>query len=61
MRDALARGGLVRVLNRFCEPFPGYYQYYPQRRHASRALQAFVGHLRRTRSGTRRHENVRRR
>lgn len=49
VRDALARGELVRVLERFCEPFPGYYLYYPQRRHASRALQAFVDHVRRAR------------
>jgi DNA-binding transcriptional LysR family regulator len=47
VRDALARGELVRVLEKFCEPFPGYYLYYPQRRHASRALRALVDHLRR--------------
>jgi DNA-binding transcriptional LysR family regulator len=54
VRDAVARGELVRVLERFCEPFLGYHLYYPQRRHASRALQAFVDHLRRTRAGGRR-------
>lgn len=49
VRDYLARGELVRVLDTFCEPFPGYYLYYPQRRHASRALRAFVDHVRRAR------------
>lgn len=54
VRDALARGDLVRVLERFCAPFPGYYLYYPERRHASPALRALVDHLRRTRPGPRR-------
>jgi DNA-binding transcriptional LysR family regulator len=49
VRDYLARGELVRVLDRFCEPFPGYYLYYPQRRLASRALRAFVDYVRRAR------------
>jgi DNA-binding transcriptional LysR family regulator len=53
VRDALERGELVRVLERFCEPFPGYYLYYPQRRHASRALRALVDYLRRARQGSR--------
>ena len=43
--DLLARGDLVRVLDAFCAPFPGYYLYYPQRRHASPALRAFVDYL----------------
>jgi len=46
VRESLESGDLVRILQRFCEPFPGYYLYYPQRRHASRALRAFVDHLR---------------
>ena len=46
VREAVGRGELVRVLDRFCAPFPGYYLYYPQRRHASRALRALVHHLR---------------
>lgn len=49
IRGSLERGELVRVLDRYCEPFPGYYLYYPQRRHASRALRAFIDHLRRWR------------
>jgi DNA-binding transcriptional LysR family regulator len=44
--DFLARGDLVRVLESFCEPFPGYYLYYPERRQASPALRAFVEYLR---------------
>lgn len=46
VHEALARGELVRVLEKFCEPFPGYYLYYPQRRHASRALRALIDHVR---------------
>jgi len=53
VREYLARGDLVRVLEKYCEPFPGYYLYYPQRRHASRALQAFVDHIRRARGAGR--------
>ena len=53
VRDALAGGQLVRVLEKFCEPFPGYYLYYPQRRHASRALRALIDHIRRWRAGGR--------
>jgi DNA-binding transcriptional LysR family regulator len=46
VRDELERGELARVLEKFCQPFPGYYLYYPQRRHASRALRALVTYLR---------------
>lgn len=49
VREDLARGTLVPVLEEFCRPFPGYYLYYPQRRHATRALRALVDHLRRAR------------
>ena len=49
VRDEVARGELVPVLEEFCTPFPGYYLYYPQRRHASRALRAFIDDLRRAR------------
>ena len=49
VRDEIARGELVPVLQEFCEPFPGYYLYYPQRRHASPALRALIDHLRRAR------------
>jgi DNA-binding transcriptional LysR family regulator len=47
--DAVARGELVPVLEEFCEPFPGYYLYYPHRRHAAPALRALIEHLRRSR------------
>lgn len=53
VRDAIERGELVRVLDRFCESFPGYYLYYPQRRHASRALRSLIDHLRRWRQDQR--------
>ena len=49
VRDALERRELVRVLEKFCAPFPGYYLYYPQRRQASRALRALIDHLHRWR------------
>lgn len=49
VRDALDRGQLVPILEKFCAPFPGYYLYYPQRRQASRVLRALVAHLQRWR------------
>ena len=49
VREELARGELVSVLDEFVTPFPGFYLYYPQRRHASPALRAFVDYLRSTR------------
>ena len=54
VRDALTRGDLVPVLEKFCAPFPGYYLYYPQYRHASRVLRALIDYIRvwrRTTSG----------
>jgi DNA-binding transcriptional LysR family regulator len=46
VREELARGDLVPVLEPFSAPFPGFYLYYPQRRHASPALRAFVDFIR---------------
>jgi DNA-binding transcriptional LysR family regulator len=46
VRDAVTRGELLPVLEEFCEPFAGYYLYYPHRRHASPALRALIDHLR---------------
>jgi len=46
VRDEVARGELVPVLEEFCEPFPGYYLFYPQRRHTSPALRALIDYLR---------------
>lgn len=54
VRDDLARGALVAVLEAFSTPFPGYYLYYPQRRQASPALRALVDHLRHARGTARR-------
>ncbi len=45
-REYVTRGELVTVLEEFSTPFPGFYLYYPQRRHASPALRALVDHLR---------------
>jgi DNA-binding transcriptional LysR family regulator len=53
VRDDVARGELVPVLEEFSTPFPGFYLYYPQRRHASPTLRAFVDYLRRSREKTR--------
>ena len=46
VREDLARGALVRVLAKYCPPFPGCFLYYPQRRQASPALRALVDYLR---------------
>jgi DNA-binding transcriptional LysR family regulator len=59
VKEFLDRGDLVTVLDKFCDPFPGYYLYYPQRRQASRALRALIDHLkqwRRTSGGSRRRQ-----
>lgn len=42
----LASGALVRVLDDWCEPFAGYFLYYPSRRHQPAALTALVEMLR---------------
>jgi DNA-binding transcriptional LysR family regulator len=52
-RDYVKRGELVPVLEEFSTPFPGFYLYYPERRHASPALRALVDYLRRKRSDNR--------
>jgi DNA-binding transcriptional LysR family regulator len=51
--DDIASGALVPVLEKFSRPFPGFYLYYPQRRHASPALRGLVDHLRKSRTATR--------
>lgn len=53
MRDYVARGELVPVLEEFSTPFPGFHLYYPERRHASPALRALVDYLRRKRRDSR--------
>jgi DNA-binding transcriptional LysR family regulator len=52
-REEIASGALVAVLEEFSTPFPGFYLYYPQRRHASPALRALVDHLRHSRRADR--------
>lgn len=52
-RDYVARGELVPVLEEFSTPFPGFYLYYPERRHASPALRALVDYLKRKRRDSR--------
>jgi len=47
------RARLVSVLEEFSTPFPGFYLYYPERRHASSALRALVDYLRRKRQESR--------
>ena len=42
----LADGRLVRVLEAWCPPFPGYHLYYPSRRHTSPAFSVLVDALR---------------
>ena len=49
VRDDVARGELVPVLEEFSTPFPGFYLYYAQRRHASPALRALIDYLRSSR------------
>jgi DNA-binding transcriptional LysR family regulator len=42
----VAKGKLVRVLEDWCAPFPGYHLYYPSRRHSSPAFALLVDALR---------------
>jgi DNA-binding transcriptional LysR family regulator len=42
----IARGSLVRVLESWCQPFPGFFLYYPSRRHHPAALAALIQTLR---------------
>ena len=44
--DAVTRGALVRVLEDWCPPYPGYHLYYPDRRHPSPAFAALLKELR---------------
>jgi DNA-binding transcriptional LysR family regulator len=46
VRDALARGALVRVLADWCPPFPGYHLYYPSRRQPTPAFALLLEALR---------------
>jgi DNA-binding transcriptional LysR family regulator len=42
----IAEGKLVRVLQDWCQPYPGFFIYYPSRRQQPAALSALVGILR---------------
>lgn len=44
--EQIARGEVVRVLEDWCAPFPGYHLYYPNRRHTSPAFALVVEALR---------------
>ncbi|CNC53335.1 LysR family transcriptional regulator [Yersinia frederiksenii] len=46
VRAEIASGSLVRVLTEWCEPFPGYYLYYPSRRQHTTAFSLFIEALR---------------
>jgi DNA-binding transcriptional LysR family regulator len=42
----IASGALLRVLEKWCRPFPGFFLYYPSRRQQPAALSALIGALR---------------
>jgi DNA-binding transcriptional LysR family regulator len=44
--EHLASGALVRVLDEWCPPFPGFFLYYPSRRQRPAALSALIDTLR---------------
>lgn len=44
--EHIAAGRLIRVLDDWCQPYPGYHLYYPSRRQHSRAMQVIVDALR---------------
>lgn len=46
VQSYIEEGRLIRVLEDWCQPFPGYHLYYPNRRHASPAFTLFVDALR---------------
>lgn len=43
--DHLASGRLIRVLDDWCPPYPGFFLYYPSRRQTPAALRALIGAL----------------
>jgi len=52
VRVELAERRLVRVLDSFCTPFPGFFLYYPSRTHVVPKLQALVDFLKVRRDGS---------
>ncbi len=47
VKDALASGELVQVLDAWCPAFPGYFLYYPNRQQHSNAFNLFIEAVRR--------------
>ena len=47
--DSVLGSDMVKVLEKFTKPYPGFYLHYPQRRHVSPALRALIDYLRRKR------------
>lgn len=46
VEEAIADGRLIRVIEAWCQPFPGYHLYYPSRRQQSPALSVLIEALR---------------
>jgi DNA-binding transcriptional LysR family regulator len=46
VKDLVAQGRLIQVLEDWCPPFPGFYLYYPSRRNKPAALSALIRALR---------------
>lgn len=46
VQELIESGKLIRVLDDWCDPFPGYHLYYPNRRHASPAFALVLEALR---------------
>ena len=46
VQEQIEAGELVPVLEEYCEPFPGFYLYYPRRRQRRAALQALIDYTR---------------
>lgn len=45
-RKHIENGKLVPVLEAYCPPFPGFYLYFPRRRHRPATLRALIDYLR---------------
>ncbi|WP_119269828.1 LysR family transcriptional regulator [Taklimakanibacter deserti] len=52
VREDLAAGRLVRVLEDCCPAYPGFFVYYPRQRQMRPALRAFIDFIRQTNRGT---------
>ena len=46
VKEELADGRLVRVLDAWCQPFPGFFLYYPSHRQISSGLRVFIDFVR---------------